>query len=845
MNSPKATFLFVFIFLATFTSGKAFAGPLDTLQPGHWYEVPNSKIRPYVPSPLPQGYSGPSSITVAWNGGFFDSVRNRYVVMGGGHGDYAGNEMYAFNLDTLQWSRLWGPTPNSQIPPIGSASVEVYADGKPSSRHTYSGIQHLPNVDKYFVHGGSLWGGSGGMGKTTWFFDPDQSMWTRQADISSCYGSGAVPFTAYDPNTGLVYAHKYIRLCEYNPLTDTWRTRGGDNKGASPSATAVFDPKRKQFCLIGGGSTQCYDMASTTTSIPLVKIATTGDKTCETASYPGVDYDPVSHRIVAWAGGADVYTLDLTTRVWTKLPASAGNTVTPTAPTHTGSHSRWRYIPSKNIFMIVNSIDQNVYVYKLSSGTGTPPPVTATPNMPTNLQIVGLAPPPPVDTTLPSVPVGLTAQTISTSQINLSWTASTDNVGVAGYKVYRNAAQVATVAATSYQNTGLLPSTTYGFTVAAFDAAGNQTAQSTRVSATTQSGTAAPPPSPPTSGQLTLPLRTWVKQGPAYPYTSVKHTSVAYNSDNGLIYLFGGDHSGSKPSDPTLLSSPHQSGRNEAYTYDLRTNTLTQIQRYCQPGVINGGMDEVGFAYDSKRKLLWAFPGYQWNQSAYCPPTTQMVAGKIMTYDPASKTWAIPTVAVSPRGNYGNFTQYDPVTDSFIRLISGPEVLVYMPSTNTWLRKGFPGIGNLSFHDVGTTIDVEDRRVYAIAGLTPTSATLFQYDIDTKVLSAVDPAPDNYYVENKVIWDSVNKVLLWVVFGDIDCADGAASCQEQVRIHAYNPANKTWETNIASGQLPDGTRVKGRHAIFDHRQNALVVFGNVWNRPSSDGFLLFRYGNGR
>jgi chitodextrinase len=98
------------------------------------------------------------------------------------------------------------------------------------------------------------------------------------------------------------------------------------------------------------------------------------------------------------------------------------------------------------------------------------------------------------DTTPPSVPAGLTATAISSSQITLSWSASTDNVGVAGYKVYRGGVQIATTANTTYQNTGLSPSTTYTYTFAAYDGAGNTSAQSASVSAMTQAppDTAAP-----------------------------------------------------------------------------------------------------------------------------------------------------------------------------------------------------------------------------------------------------------------------------------------------------------------------------------------------------------------
>jgi|GEM_PF-1015829 len=90
------------------------------------------------------------------------------------------------------------------------------------------------------------------------------------------------------------------------------------------------------------------------------------------------------------------------------------------------------------------------------------------------------------DTTPPSISTGLTATAISSSQINLSWIASTDNVGVAGYRVYRGGVEIASVTSgTSYQNTGLAPSTTYSYTVAAYDAAGNVSAQSIAASATT------------------------------------------------------------------------------------------------------------------------------------------------------------------------------------------------------------------------------------------------------------------------------------------------------------------------------------------------------------------------
>ena len=115
-----------------------------------------------------------------------------------------------------------------------------------------------------------------------------------------------------------------------------------------------------------------------------------------------------------------------------------------------------------------------IHVYKVNSGTTTS------------------------DTTPPNAPTGLSISAVSTGQINLSWTASSDNVAVTGYAVERcqdssctNFIQIASPTGTLYNNTGLAANTTYRFRVRASDAAGNFSGYSSIVSATTQ---AVPPP---------------------------------------------------------------------------------------------------------------------------------------------------------------------------------------------------------------------------------------------------------------------------------------------------------------------------------------------------------------
>jgi acid phosphatase type 7 len=101
----------------------------------------------------------------------------------------------------------------------------------------------------------------------------------------------------------------------------------------------------------------------------------------------------------------------------------------------------------------------------------------------------------------PSVPAGLNATAVSGNEIDLSWNASTDtdSTGLAGYHVFRNGTQVATVTSgTSYKDPSLSASTQYSYTVSGFDTANNESAQSTPAVATTQSGggTDSPPSVP-------------------------------------------------------------------------------------------------------------------------------------------------------------------------------------------------------------------------------------------------------------------------------------------------------------------------------------------------------------
>lgn len=121
---------------------------------------------------------------------------------------------------------------------------------------------------------------------------------------------------------------------------------------------------------------------------------------------------------------------------------------------------------------------------------------------------VSVTTPAATDTIAPTVPVGLSAIVAAATQINLSWTASTDNVGVTMYKIYRNGSLSMQMLGSQSADgqtrapgpqvtiTSLSPASTYSFAIAACDAQGNCSAQSTVVSATTLASSMTVPGAP-------------------------------------------------------------------------------------------------------------------------------------------------------------------------------------------------------------------------------------------------------------------------------------------------------------------------------------------------------------
>lgn len=190
---------------------------------------------------------------------------------------------------------------------------------------------------------------------------------------------------------------------------------------------------------------------------------------------------------------------DDNTELWLSTDASAANKQKIASHTVWTNSREWNKYPSQKSAAVTLTAGVKYYVEALmkeggggdnlavgwrkpSDGAGTIPteviPGSALSRYATT----------PGDTQAPTVPTGLAASAIATTSATLSWTASTDNVAVTGYEVYKNGALLTTVTGTTTNVTGLTASTSYTFKVRAKDAANNYSAYTSDLNVTTTSG---------------------------------------------------------------------------------------------------------------------------------------------------------------------------------------------------------------------------------------------------------------------------------------------------------------------------------------------------------------------
>lgn len=337
-----------------------------------WTEIADSRLDAVAYDWSPYGTPGyfgsatyPGAGFFAWSGGALDTKRNRLLIYGGGHGDYGGQEIYAFAIDSMTWSLVAEPEDFISLDADNCQYGLRTENNFPKSQHSYDKIAYIEDLD-------SLCDTSGSVGYKNCYGSSEMACYsftTGEWSFASDAVGGTTAAGAIDPNTGSWWiVGGGGHLGRYDVTTGVWTRGGYDNLMAlHTNKTAVIDTQRNLFVLAHSGyNGQGYgvyayplgrDPAGTMTSY---KVSTTGS--APNYGKMGFAYDPISGKMVAWDGGPTVYLLDTETWEWSTIEA-AGDP--PVNPNSNGTFGRFEYIASLDKFILVNSVYENVYFLDL------------------------------------------------------------------------------------------------------------------------------------------------------------------------------------------------------------------------------------------------------------------------------------------------------------------------------------------------------------------------------------------------------------------------------------------------------------------------------------------------
>lgn len=303
----------------------------------------------------------------AWSSFAWDSSRSSLIIYGGGHANYAGNDVYTWNGSTLQWERSSLPSRVVLTDVAPGYKYGFAADGAfnaPASAHTYDNTVYLRNSDRYLTFGGAAFdngsaylkdNGDGTYGRTgPYLFDPSRadgnkvggttgsgvdstteggSMWQNRDAFATVPGVqkprsfvDGVSDSAIEGGKDVVYVtggqfgtamdlYRYTIHDLNDPSQDTWELVGINwNTLQTGDGAGALDSRRRIFARTGDASKPflIWDVSqSGGGNLDMVVVPTdlTGGMAPSNFRGYGFAYDPVRQRFVAWGGGGDVWAL--------------------------------------------------------------------------------------------------------------------------------------------------------------------------------------------------------------------------------------------------------------------------------------------------------------------------------------------------------------------------------------------------------------------------------------------------------------------------------------------------------------------------------------------------------
>ncbi len=429
------------------------------------------------------------------------------------------------------------------------------------------------------------------------------------------------------------------------------------------------------------------------------------------------------------------------------------------------------------------------------------------------------------DTTPPTAPTNLIANAVSSSEIDLSWIASTDDVGVTGYRVERcqgtscsDFTQIATPSGTSYNDIGLSPSTTYRYRVRATDAAGNLSDYSNIANATTQS--AAP------AGLVA-----------AYSFDEGSGTTVSDSSGNGNTGTISGTTWTSSGKYNGALTFDGTSSRvNISNSASLQLTTGMTLEAWVNPTTVTSAWRDVMMK----------------GKDNYYLEATSSKSSKPVGGGKIGGTTNVNAVGTAPLPT-NTFTYLAAAYDgSAIRLFVNGTQVSSTPATGTILTSTSPlQIGSDSNFGQYFSGTIDEIRVYNTALTQPQ----IQSDMATPIGSA---PPPSFSVSPRAVAVTFTQTqqftaqgaggsVTWSVDGVVGGNSGSGTITSQGLYTPPSSVGTHTVTATSSGQSANATvYITNNPGVFMHHNNQLRTGANTGEtvltpalvNPSTFGKLL-------
>ena len=318
-----------------------------------------------IPQPTPFNRP-PSGHLTAWNGGVLLHLDGLpyLATHGGGHGDYAGNEINVFGplcgdgSDMPSWRVLWGPTPEDEV----QLDEAWNFDGNPNISHTRDTMAVLGDSFFRFWQSGPYPGVNAS--RDTLRFDVSTLAWDGEDVHPDVPSPGGVRGSVVaDPSRGVVWivSDGASQLVSYDPTTQAYTTHGASYTTLI-EITAGLDSNRDQLLVWDGRDRPghlLFDLAN-----PDDDPVADGFSGAFPPYKSGIEFDPVRDRYVALGEGEQldtVHELDPETRVWSTRTFDGD-----TFPSHNsqGHFGRFRYVPELGGYVYVGRIDGPVFFFR-------------------------------------------------------------------------------------------------------------------------------------------------------------------------------------------------------------------------------------------------------------------------------------------------------------------------------------------------------------------------------------------------------------------------------------------------------------------------------------------------